>query len=264
VSRIAEIFASRNNNQQKVNIAYLTPEYPFDGITVDLALMLSQNNVHIIEIGVPFSDPLADGPTIQNSSYNALLKDTNLKKILENVKTIRLQTEVGIVLMTYINPILSYGIDKFAKDAKDAGVDGIIIPDLPVDEIDFLVDEIKSNNLDLILLAAPTSPPDRLKKIASHSSGFIYCVSVTGVTGIRKSDYIESDTVSFLDNIKSISNLPIALGFGLSEKSQLEKMRNHTDGFIIGSALIKSLEQANNKSDALKSAENFIQQVFGD
>ena len=264
MSRLSEIFAQRASLQKKVNIAYITPEYPFDDITVDLTLMLAQNNVQIVELGVPFSDPLADGPTIQYSSYKALLRDVNLRNILKYVKTIRSKTDVGIVLMTYINPILSYGIDKFVKDAKGAGVDGLIIPDLPVDEINFIADKIKSNKLDLILLAAPTSPMDRLKKIASHSDGFIYCVSVTGVTGIRKSDYIESDTVSFLDNIRSVSKLPIALGFGLSENNQLKEMWDHTDGFIIGSALIKSLEQANNKIEAIKSAQNFIQQVFRD
>jgi tryptophan synthase alpha chain len=264
VSRITDIFSERIKNRKKVNIAYITPEYPFDDITVDLALMLAQNNVHIIEIGVPFSDPLADGPTIQNSSYNALLKNVNLKSIMKDVKTIRSGSTVSIVLMTYINPILSYGIESFLKDARMAGVDGLIIPDLPVDEIDFIAQKIKVNAIDLILLAAPTSPLERLKKIASHSSGFIYCVSVTGVTGARKSDYIEDNTLAFLDKIKSVSKLPVALGFGLSEKNQLKKIWDHTDGFIIGSALIKSLETANNKNDALKSAQNFIQDVFGD
>jgi len=264
VSRITDIFAVRNKNQHKVNIAYITPEYPFDGITVDLSLMLAQNNVQIIEIGVPFSDPLADGPTIQNSSYNALLKNINLHQILADVKKIKRQSDVGIVLMTYVNPVLSYGLNDFLRDSRSAGVDGLIIPDLPVDEIDFIDDQVKENNIDLILLAAPTSPVDRLKKIASHSRGFIYCVSVTGVTGIRKSDYIESSTISFLEKMKSVTRKPVALGFGLSEKSQLKKMWPYCDGFIIGSALIRSLEQAKNKEDALKSAQNFIQKVFGD
>jgi len=207
---------------------------------------------------------LADGPTIQNSSYKALLKNVNLKKILSEVEKIRKSSEVGIVLMTYINPVLAYGIDKFLADAKTAGVDGLIVPDLPVDEIGFISGQAESNGLDLILLAAPTSTFERLKKIASHSRGFIYCVSVTGVTGIRKSDYIESSTISFLEKMKSVTRKPVALGFGLSEKSQLKKMWPYCDGFIIGSALIRSLEQAKNKEDALKSAQNFIQKVFGD
>jgi tryptophan synthase alpha chain len=193
-----------------------------------------------------------------------LLKNVNLHQILASVKKIKRQSDVGIVLMTYINPILSYGLNDFLSESRSAGVDGLIIPDLPVDEIDFIADKVRDNHIDLILLAAPTSPVDRLKKIASHSRGFIYCVSVTGVTGIRKSDYIESSTISFLKKMKSVSKKPVALGFGLSEKSQLEKMWPYCDGFIIGSALIRSLEQANNKEDALKSAQNFIQKVFGD
>lgn len=264
MSKIADIFTKRLRSQKRVNIAYITPEYPFDDITVDLALMLAKNNVQIIELGVPFSDPLADGPTIQHSSYKALLKNINLKKIFGYVKKIRRQSDVSIVLMTYINPVLSYNIDKFISDARDCGVDGIIIPDLPVDEIDFIASKLKANHLDLILLAAPTSSPERLKKIASNSSGFLYCVSVTGVTGIRKSDYIAEDIIAFLDNVRSVSNVPLALGFGLSEYDQLKRLWNHTDGFIIGSALIKSLEQSNNKTDAVASAQKFIQQVFRD
>jgi tryptophan synthase alpha chain len=262
LSRIKNIFENRTQQNKKVNIAYVTPGYPFEDITVDLALLLAGNNVQIVEIGVPFSDPLADGPTIQNSSYNALLNGINLTKILKTVEEIRQQSEVGIVLMSYLNPILAFGPDIFLKKAQQAGVDGIIIPDMPVDEIDFIKDKVSANNLDLILLAAPTSTRERLEKIASNSSGFIYCVSVTGVTGIRKSDYIEKDTITFLDTIRSISKIPTALGFGISEKGQIQKLWAHTDGFIIGSALIKTLEKAADKSQALENAQKFIRAVF--
>lgn len=264
MSRIKSIFAKREADNKKVNIAYITPDYPFDDLTVALTLMLAENNVHIVEIGVPFSDPLADGPTIQNSSHMALLKKINLSKILNQVKQIRASSEVGIVLMTYINPLLAYGSEKLAKDAKEAGVDGLIIPDLPVDEIDFIKDQIDSNGLDLILLAAPTSTLERLKKIASNSRGFIYCVSVTGVTGIRESNYIESDTISFLNQIKSVSDLPIALGFGLSQPEQIKQLAPYTDGFIIGSALIKSYENAADKHEAMDNAKKFIRNVYSD
>ena len=197
MSRISGIFKERQAENKKVNIAYITPNYPFDDLTIDLTLLLAENNVHIVEIGVPFSDPLADGPTIQNSSYNALLKGVNISTIFNDVKQIRSKSEVGIVLMTYINPVLAYGVEAFFHDAKKAGIDGLIVPDLPVDEIDLIINHVKSNRLDLILLAAPTTPLERLKNIASHSDGFIYCVSVTGVTGIRNSDYIEKDTITF-------------------------------------------------------------------
>lgn len=262
MSRISNIFSGRLKKNKKVNIAYFTPEYPFDDITVDLALMLAKNNVQIVELGVPFSDPLADGPTIQNSSYHALEKHVNLSRILQYVRDIRRQSEIGIVLMSYLNPILSFGVDTFLAEAGAAGVDGLIIPDMPVDEIDFIKNKISGNDMDLILLAAPTSTKDRLEKIATNSSGFIYCVSITGVTGMRKSDYIGKETKDFLDTIKSISTLPVALGFGLSEPAQIKNLWQYTDGFIIGSALIRALESAANKTEAIKNAEKFIKNVF--
>lgn len=264
MSKITEIFKTRMESGKKVNIAYITPEYPVDDITCDLTLMLAENNVQIVELGVPFSDPLADGPTIQHSSFDALQKHVNLHKILNDVRIIRIKSAVGIVLMTYINPVLAYGTDKFLLDAKNAGVDGLIIPDLPVDEIEFIVEKIKLNNLDLILLAAPTTPDDRLKKIASNSSGFLYCVSITGVTGVRKTGYIADDIITFLSRVRSGSDIPIALGFGLSEYSQIKKFWDSTDGFIIGSALIKSMENARNKQEAIEAAKNFINSVFRD
>lgn len=264
MSRIKSIFDKRLTDGKKVNIAYITPDYPFDDLTVDLTLMLVNNNVQIIEIGVPFSDPLADGPIIQNSSYKALLRNITIDKIISDVKKIRKQTDAGVVLMTYINPVLAYGKENFFRDAKEAGVDGLIIPDLPVDEIDFISEDVTLFGLDLILLAAPTSPFERLKKIASHSRGFIYCVSVTGVTGIRKTNYIENETITFLEQIKAVSKLPIAVGFGLSKFEQLKKIWPYTDGFIIGSALINSMEQAITKEEAINSAQKFIRNIYTD
>ena len=262
MGNIQFIFEQRNKAGKKVNIAYITPEYPFEGITVPLAKMLSENNVHIIEIGVPFSDPLADGPTIQQSSYKALQENVNLIKIFSLVKSIRQDLNVGIILMSYINPILSFGIKPFIKEAVNAGVDGVIVPDLPVDEINFIKGDFDRNGLDLILLAALTSPVERLEIIASHSRGFIYCVSITGVTGVQKSDYIEDNTIKFLQRIRLVSSMPLAIGFGLSNRAQLEQLSEYTDGFIIGSALIKSMEQSDNKESALQSAQKFIQSVY--
>ncbi|KAA3617434.1 MAG: tryptophan synthase subunit alpha [Calditrichaeota bacterium] len=262
MSRIPSIFKRQKTTGEKVNIAYITPEYPFKNITVPLAKMLSENNVHILEIGVPFSDPLADGPTIQHSSFKSLQHNTDLKMIFSFVKKIRESSEVGIVLMSYINPILSFGVENFLDYAVESGVDGVIIPDLPFDEIDFVKPDFDKKGVDLILLAAPTSPVERLKAIASNSSGFIYCVSVTGVTGAQKSDYIDNSTLDFLNKIRTVSSLPIAIGFGLSKKAQLAKLFEHTDGFIIGSALINSMEQADNVDNAVMMAKCFINNVF--
>ncbi len=262
MGRTESIFKNKNSKGQKVNIGYITPEYPFAGITVPLACMLAENNVDIIELGVPFSDPLADGPTIQKSSYNALLHDVNLDKIFNYVKNIREKSKVGLVLMSYINPILSYGVSDFLNNAKNSGVDGVIIPDLPVEEIEFIKDKFDLSGVDLILLAAPTSPLERLENIALHSRGFIYCVSVTGVTGVQQNNYIEDSTLRFLKQVRDVSPISIAIGFGLSNAAQLEKLADYTDGFIIGSALIKSLEQADDKEAAIKSAQKFIKSVY--
>ena len=265
MSKIEIVFKQRREAGKKVNIAYITPEYPFAGITVPLCQMLAENNVHIIEIGVPFSDPLADGPVIQKSSYESLKQNTNLSMILSLVKDIsKRNPDTAIVLMSYINPILSHGIDTFLSDAFSVGVDGVIIPDLPYEEIKPYTNKFKKNQVDLILLAAPTSPTQRLENIALSSRGFIYCVSVTGVTGVQKSNYIDDETIGFLNQIRSISNLPIAVGFGLSEAAQLERLKNHTDGFIIGSALIRALEEADNPEEAIINAKSFIQKVFPD
>lgn len=262
MSKIKAIFEERKKSGLKVNIAYITPEYPFSGLTMPLAVMLAENNVQIIEIGVPFSDPLADGPVIQKSSFEALKKNINIEKILNLVTEIKEQTDVAIVLMTYINPILSFGIDSFIAGCLKAGVSGIIIPDLPLDEIALVKKAFDDAGLDLIMLAAPTTPSDRLENIASNSRGFIYCVSVTGVTGIRKTDYIDQTTYDFLNRIRSLSSKPIAIGFGLSEREQLNRLAPYTDGFIIGSALIKTMEPASDKFEALKFARDFIQKVF--
>ena len=264
MGKIESIFKTRKRNNQKVNIAYITPEYPFAGLTIPLCTMLSENNVQLIEIGVPFSDPLADGPVIQHSSYEALKKKVNINKIFSFIKVVKRQADCAIVLMTYLNPVLSYGIENFVKSSLDSGVDGVIIPDLPVDEIEFLKPVFENAGLDLILLAAPTSPVSRLEIIASNSRGFIYCVSVTGVTGIRKADYINQETISFLKQIKSLSSTPVAVGFGLSEADQLKKLAPFTDGFIIGSALIKAMENTKDNAEALDKARKFIQQVYSD
>lgn len=262
MGRINTIFKKRNQSGLKTNIAYITPEYPFDGLTVPLCQMLAENNVHIIEIGIPFSDPLADGPTIQKSSYESLQKKITISRIFDFVKQIRQNSNVAIVLMTYINPVLAYGILNFLKECKASGVDGIIIPDLPLDEISMVKSDFDNAGIDLIMLAAPTTPAERLENIASNSRGFIYCVSVTGVTGIRDNDYIDRETIAFLERIRACSSQPIAVGFGLSRSEQLEKLAPYTDGFIIGSALIKAMEPARDKDDAIKRAKAFIQQVY--
>jgi len=264
LSKIEQIFLEKKKVSKKVNIIYLTPEYPFEGLTVALVEMAAHNNVHIAEIGIPFSDPLADGPTIQQSSFKSLQNGVNISKILGFVKDIRKKSNIAIVLMTYINPLLSYGFEKFLKDAGQCGVDGLIIPDLPLEELETFKPDLLKSSLDLIMLVSPSTPLKRLENIASNSHGFLYCISVNGVTGVRNSNYIDQKTQAFLQRVRTVAGPPIAVGFGLSRHDQLRELADYTDGYIIGSALIKSMEQADNIEEALYAAQSFLQNVFKD
>jgi len=260
--KLSDAFAARKEQGGKTNIIYLTPEYPYDDMTVPLVCALAENNVHVVELGVPFSDPLADGPTIQKASFHALQKKINLARILELVKAIRAEgCKIPLVLMSYINPIISYGLDRFVAEGRAAGVSGVIIPDLPVDELEGFR-EAFSDGPDLVLLAAPTSTKQRLRVIASGSRGFIYCVSLTGVTGARDSSFIGHETEQFLDEIRSISSLPIAVGFGISSAAHVDALWDHCDGFIVGSAFIKALEKGVNRDDAIRYGLEFVNNVF--
>jgi tryptophan synthase alpha chain len=264
LGRIEQIFTERKKLSKKVNIIYLTPEYPFEGLTVPLVEMIARNNVHIVEIGIPFSDPLADGPTIQHSSFKSLQKGVNIPRIMDFVVEIKKKSTIGIILMTYINPVLAYGISDFATHAKKSGIDGVIIPDLPLEELRNYKRYFSQEGLDLIMLVSPSTPLKRLENIASNSSGFLYCVSLNGVTGVRNSNHIDHETQIFLQQVRSVTKLPLAIGFGLSKYDQLKELADYTDGYIIGSALIKSMEQADNKEEALNVAKSFIQGVFKD
>ena len=180
----------------------------------ELAFAFEKDGVDLIELGVPFSDPLADGPVIQASSMRSLKKKTDLKKILALVKKVRRKSQIPILLMGYLNPILSYGLSRFAIDAKSAGVDGTIIPDLPPDEGGEIAPVMARHGLDLVYLLAPTSSPQRQKRVARASRGFIYYVSITGITGAKQS--FSGAIHSNVKSIKRFSKLPVCVGFGIS------------------------------------------------
>jgi tryptophan synthase alpha chain len=216
-------------------IPYLTAGYPDLLTTEKLIYKLKEAGADIIELGVPFSDPVADGLTIQASSQWALNRGVTLKKILKLVRRLRKKTPLPIVLMSYYNPVLHYG-KKFLKEAAAAGVDGLIIPDLPVEESVALSQAAAASSLNLILLAAPTTPTPRLKKIISLTRGYLYYVSLTGVTGERKQ--LPAGLQGQLKYLKKISRTPVAVGFGFSRPAQLKKIKNLVGGVIVGSAII--------------------------
>ena len=204
-----------------------------------LIYSFEKEGVDLIELGVPFSDPLADGPVIQEASQRALKRKTNLVKILKLVSRVRKKSEIPILLMSYLNPILRHGLESFAKAAKKSGVDGVIIPDLPPDEGKDISLVMCRNKIDLVYLAAPTSTKKRVRLIANASKGFIYYVSLTGITGVRR--VLPWTLDQNLRAIKKEARLPVCVGFGISDPQQARKAARFSDGVIIGSAVVKAL-----------------------
>jgi len=237
MSRLSEKFATLRSRGERALIPYLTAGYPTPAHTVKLLQSLERGGADVIELGVPFSDPLADGPTIQAASSVALDHGVTLPQILEMVREFRKTgSETPIVLFGAYNPYFHYGLERFAKDAKEAGADAVLIADLPVEEADEAAPILKAAGLDLICLIAPTSNLERKRIICEHGSGFLYYISIKGVTGARQNLSFElGETMS---EIKSCTHLPVAVGFGISTAAQAKQVGEWADGVVVGSALI--------------------------
>ncbi len=248
ISRIEEAFRKLKKKGKKAFIPYIMAGDPSLEKTKDVVLMFEECGADIVELGVPFTDPLADGPTIQRASERALEAGVTLKKVIGFVKDLRKNTQIPIVLMTYYNPVFKYGEENFVRDAKDAGVDGIIVPDLPPDEAASFIVTSRREGLDTIFLLAPTSTPDRIKKVAKESRGFIYYVSITGITGSRL--LLNGSMETLISEIRKYTNKPIAVGFGVSVPEEASAVSKVADGVIVGSAIVKRL---NESPDELKS-----------
>ncbi len=230
-----------NENNQKALSIFLTAGYPQVDSFVDLACKVYDAGADIIELGIPFSDPLADGPVIQKSSEAALSQGVSLSSALEMAGKIKEKVNKPLILMGYANPIKHYGSDKFINDAKENKVDGLIIPDIPIEEYeDFFTD--KFSEFEIILLTTPTSSEERIKKIDEASSGFVYCVSITGTTGMR-SNFGEEVKKNLERTYNIISKNKMMIGFGISSPENIRDYKNYTDGFIVGSAVIKLLKE---------------------
>ncbi len=258
MNRINKLFKRLKKQKKKALITYITAGYPDLGATKKLILKLAESGADLIELGIPFSDPLADGTTIQRASQQSLLKGTNIISILRMVRSVRRAVETPFVFMTYYNPILHYGIKKFIKDSKASGADGVIVPDLPPEEAKELIDFSKKEDFSVIFLVAPTSTKNRLRIIAARSTGFIYYVSLTGVTGARKK--LPTDIVQHVKSLKKITKKPVCVGFGISNPDQAKKVSKTADGIIIGSAVIKIIEK-NSKSTLYEKVGNFIRSL---
>ena len=241
MSRIAEKFKELGAKKEKALITFITAGDPDLAATEECILEMEGGGADIIELGVPFSDPMADGPTIQKSSERALAAGTTLPKILEMVKSVRRHSRIPIVLMGYFNPVFLYGSRKFATDAAAAGVDGILLVDLPPEEAGEFKDAASSAGLDLISLLTPTSDEKRIEKVAGLGSGFIYYVSVTGVTGVRQR--VADSLFEKVEGIRKLIPLPVAVGFGISDPAQAGSVARVADGVVVGSAIVKLFEE---------------------
>lgn len=258
MNRIDKKFEDLRKTGKKAFIAYIVSGYPDIGITEKLVPEMEKAGVDIVELGVPFSDPLADGAVIQAASQKALMKGITLVKILAMVKRIRRVSEIPLALMSYYNPIASYGVGKFITDAGKAGVDGVIIPDLPADEAGIFNKEARKKDLCHILLVTPTTSQQRIKKIVGMSTGFIYYVSLTGVTGARKK--LAEDIEKQVDNIKNMTRKPVCVGFGVSSSAQVRLISNFADGIIVGSALVNTMDNSN-RGILIKKAVDFVKKL---
>lgn len=255
MSRIKNRLASLNGN--KALVAFYTAGDPDMDASKEIFAVIEKNGADIVEIGVPFSDPLADGPTIQASSHRSLNNGTTLKKIIRMVADIRKTSELPVVLMTSFNPIFVYGQKEFVADAVKAGVDGVIIPDLPHEEAEeFLA---IADGLDMIFLLAPTSTPDRVQQIGEISKGFIYYISLTGTTGTK-----ESLSVGLEEKVSEIKNsvsLPVLVGFGISGPEQAAEAAKVSDGVILGSAIVKLIETNSNPVERDRKLGEFLTSI---
>jgi tryptophan synthase alpha chain len=261
MNRIDIKFKELKQKNKKAFIVYICAGDPDIATTKELVLEFDKAGADIIELGVPFSDPLADGPTIQRASQRALKNRVNLPIIFSMVKALRKKTDIPLILMTYYNPGYNYGIKNFMTDAKNAGADGVIVPDLIPEEAGELIAASKPCGFDTIFLAAPTSPTERLQLIAKKSSGFIYYVSLTGVTGERKS--LPADIRRHIRRLKDITKKPVCVGFGVSTPQQVKDLSRFCDGVIVGSAVIKRIEEnLKNKGAIVKKTAGFVKSLL--
>ena len=259
MSRIDATFAALRQRGERALVPYFTAGDPSLPISGRLVIEAGRRGADVIEIGVPFSDPLADGPVIQRATRRALAAGATLPRVLEMVREIRADVSVPLVFLTYYNPILAFGLKAFCQTAADAGLDGVMVADLPPEEAGPLAAEAAPAGLDLIHFVAPTSPPARMRKIAKASHGFIYLVSLTGVTGERTE--LPPDLINHVRTLRSITTKPICVGFGIATPTQSAEVGRIADGVIVGSAIVRMVEQHAGSTSLLTEVGNFIESL---
>ena len=257
---VSEQFQALRDRQQCALIPFVTAGDPDLETTAAALRSLDRCGADMIELGVPYSDPLADGPVIQAAATRALQKGTTLNDVLELVKAVAPELQAPIILFTYYNPILNRGIDTFFKDIAAVGAKGLVVPDLPLEEVTGVMQSANQHGIEVILLVAPTSPKERIQAIAEKSQGFIYLVSVTGVTGMRTE--IQSRVKELLEELRTLTTKPVAVGFGVSQPEQAEQLRSWgADGVVVGSAFVKRLANSDDPQAGIAELEAFCSQL---
>lgn len=260
--RIDRVFTSLGRRNRKALIPYVTAGDPRLAVTGEIVKALAMGGADLIELGIPFSDPLADGPTIQKAVARSLGSGANLAGIFEMLADVTNDVAVPLLLMAYYNSIYRYGVKRFVEAAAGAGAAGLIIPDLPPEEAGAYQALVGEYGLATVFLAAPTSTQERLRRVAAASSGYIYCVSLTGVTGAR--EQLDKALPEFLQRVRGVTNLPLAVGFGISTPRQASEVARHADGVIIGSAIVNLIEKFVNGGGSKLAADLNVKALTGD
>jgi tryptophan synthase alpha chain len=259
MTRLTERFTALKERGEKALIVYVTVGDPSPERTVEIALALDRAGVDVIELGIPFSDPLADGPSIQSASFRALQNGVNVPRVLEAVRAIRKQSDIPLVLFTYYNPVFRYGVERFARDASESGADGGLLVDLTPEEAEEWLTAARAHSLDTIFLLAPTSTVERIGVVASLSTGFIYCVSRTGVTGTR--DDVPPDVLEMVQRVRAQSSLPISVGFGISRPEHVRSVGAYADGVVVGSAMVNLIAEQGDSPGVVEAAQSFAESL---
>jgi tryptophan synthase alpha chain len=259
LSRVGETFARLRSEGRGGLIPFITAGDPNLETTRQLLIALGHAGSDLIELGVPFSDPIADGPVIQRASERALRHHMGLAQILQLVADTRSETDVPLVIFSYLNPLLQFGVGRFAAEAARAGVDGLLVTDLPLEEAGEFSLALAANSLDLILLVAPTSTDERMRIIADKASGFIYAISRTGVTGATSE--LSKEAEKLVTRIRAVSDLPVAVGFGISNSQQVAEVWRYADAAVVGSAIVAEIEKHAGRPDLVQLVEEFVRSL---
>ncbi|MFQ6067876.1 MAG: tryptophan synthase subunit alpha [bacterium] len=259
MSRLEARFTKLRKDNRRAFIPFITAGDPNLDLTLSLVLELEKRGADAVELGVPFSDPIADGPVIQRSSERALKKGFSLLKILELVRELRQRSEIPLILMGYYNPIFKFGEAKFVKRSSQAGLDGLIVADLPPEEANDLKKEADKNSLDAIFLLTPVSSEKRIKLVSASSTGFIYCVSYTGITGDERKE--EENLKELIGKIRRLTSKPIGIGFGISSPEEAKKAASLADAVIVGSAIVKRIEKYAGNKNLLHEVGSFAERL---